>query len=81
VLDTLMRGATDTPHELIAAFEKGGLPRLLARRAPAEAPGWLREKVLEVCEAEATGPLPTVAAPSPLVLLGVRPGRDGRFRV
>ncbi|MBO2458899.1 hypothetical protein [Actinomadura violacea] len=70
VLDTLMRGAAGPELELIAAFEKGRLPQLLAKRAPAHAPGWLRDQVLAACEAEADRPLPTVAAPSPLVVIG-----------
>nr|WP_157430482.1 hypothetical protein [Actinomadura macra] len=68
VLDTLMRGA---PHlDLITAFEKGTLPRLLAQRAPSRPPGWLRDQVLAACEEEAVRPLPSVAAPSPLVVIG-----------
>ncbi|HEU5029333.1 MAG TPA: hypothetical protein VFV01_30795 [Spirillospora sp.] len=74
VLDTLMRGSAGPQLELIAAFEKGRLPQLLAKRAPAQAPGWLRDQVLAACEAEADRPLPSVAAPSPLVVIG----DDGR---
>ncbi|MEU6752022.1 hypothetical protein ABZ914_37890 [Spirillospora sp. NPDC046719] len=70
VLDTLMRGTAGPQLELISAFEKGRLPQLLAKRAPAQAPGWLRDQVLAACEAEADRPLPTVAAPSPLVVIG-----------
>lgn len=70
VLDILMRGATEPQLDLISAFEKGRLPQLLARRAPATAPGWLRDRVLAACEEEATRPLPSVAAPSPLVVIG-----------
>jgi DNA-directed RNA polymerase specialized sigma24 family protein len=79
VLDTLMRGTAGPQLELIAAFEKGRLPRLLAKRAPAQAPGWLREQVLAACEAEADRPLPSVAAPSPLVVIGDA-GRKPRER-
>lgn len=48
VLDALMRGTADpTRHlDVIAAFEKGRLPNLLARRAPAWAPVPLRDQVL-----------------------------------
>jgi DNA-directed RNA polymerase specialized sigma24 family protein len=70
VLDILMRGTTEPRLDLITAFEKGRLPQLLARRAPATAPGWLRDRVLSACEEEAARPLPTVAAPSPLVVIG-----------
>lgn len=70
VLDTLMRGTPEPHLELITAFEKGRLPQLLARRAPAQAPGRLREQVLAACEEEAARPLPSVVAPSPLVLIG-----------
>ncbi|MFC6878705.1 MULTISPECIES: hypothetical protein [Actinomadura] len=70
VLDTLMRGTSETPLELIAAFEKGRLPRLLAQRAPSRPPEGLRERVVEVCEAEATRSLPSVTAPTPLVVIG-----------
>ncbi|MDL4771832.1 RNA polymerase sigma factor [Actinomadura xylanilytica] len=77
VLDTLMRGTTEMSLELIAAFEKGRLPQLLARRSPALAPTWLREQVLDVCETEATRALPSVAVPSPLVVIGP-PGAAGR---
>ncbi|CNE81747.1 Uncharacterised protein [Mycobacterium tuberculosis] len=70
VLDLLMRGTAGPQPDLISAFEKGRLPRLLARRAPAHAPGWLRDRVLAACGEEATRPLPSVAAPSPLVVIG-----------
>jgi DNA-directed RNA polymerase specialized sigma24 family protein len=70
VLDILMRGTAEPRLDLISAFEKGRLPRLLARRAPARAPGWLREQVLAACEEEAARPLPSVIAPSPLVVIG-----------
>ncbi|MGC4955494.1 hypothetical protein ACLQ2P_19925 [Actinomadura citrea] len=70
VLDILMRGATEARLDLISAFEKGRLPRLLARRAPAHAPGWLRDQVLAACEEEAARPLPSVISPSPLVVIG-----------
>ncbi|NDU72863.1 hypothetical protein GWI34_09500 [Actinomadura sp. DSM 109109] len=80
VLDILMRGATEARHDLISAFEKGRLPRLLAGRAPAHAPGWLRDQVLAACEAEATRPLPSVAAPSPLVVIGETPAERRRGR-
>ncbi|TDD82176.1 hypothetical protein E1293_17155 [Actinomadura darangshiensis] len=70
VLDLLMRGTTEPRLDLIAAFEKGRLPQLLARRAPERAPGWLRDRVLAACEEEAARPLPSVTAPTPLVVIG-----------
>ncbi|WP_425549467.1 RNA polymerase sigma factor, partial [Actinomadura miaoliensis] len=72
VLDALMRApaGTRTHLELIGAFEKGRLPQLLARRAPAQPPRELRERVLAACEAEARRPLPSVTATSPLVVIG-----------
>ncbi|GAA1538703.1 hypothetical protein GCM10009678_21260 [Actinomadura kijaniata] len=83
VLDVLMRGGGTT--ELITAFEKGRLPRLLADRAPATAPDWLRERVLAACAEAlsgdpATRPLPAVTSPSPLVVIagGAGPAPRGR---
>ncbi|MFA1540967.1 RNA polymerase sigma factor [Actinomadura monticuli] len=70
VLDILMRGTAGPQPELITAFEKGRLPQLLARRAPDQAPGWLRDRVLAACAQEAARPLPSVAAPAPLVVIG-----------
>ncbi|TYK48951.1 RNA polymerase sigma factor [Actinomadura decatromicini] len=78
VLDFLMRGTTEPRLDLISAFEKGRLPQLLARRAPSGAPRELRHRVLAACEAEASRPLPTVAAPSPLIVIGSEQGRPGR---
>ncbi|WP_141577755.1 RNA polymerase sigma factor [Actinomadura sp. WMMA1423] len=78
VLDILMRGTAESRLDLISAFEKGRLPQLLARRAPAHAPGWLRDRVLAACEEEATRPLPSVISPSPLVVIG--PERADRRR-
>ncbi|MCQ0019690.1 RNA polymerase sigma factor [Actinomadura madurae] len=72
VLDILMRGTARPRLDLITAFEKGRLPRLLAGTAPSRAPRWLRAQVLAACEAEATRPLPSVSAPSPLVVIGPR---------
>ncbi|TDC57582.1 hypothetical protein E1281_04520 [Actinomadura sp. KC345] len=80
VLEILMRGTTEARHDLITAFEKKRLPRLLADRAPARAPGWLRDRVLAACEDEAVRPLPSVTVPSPLVVIGPdrpHPGRRG----
>lgn len=77
VLDILMRGAAESRLDLIAAFEKGRLPQLLARRAPSRAPGELRDRVLAACEQEAARPLPSVAAPTPLVI-GAARTRTGR---
>ncbi|MFV2175721.1 RNA polymerase sigma factor [Actinomadura sp. LOL_011] len=73
VLDILMRGTTEPRLDLITAFEKGRLPRLLASRAPARPPGWLRDRVVAACEEEAARDVPTVTAPIPLVVIG----RDG----
>ncbi|TDD65844.1 hypothetical protein, partial [Actinomadura rubrisoli] len=80
VLGTLMRGADGPQLDLIAAFEKGRLPQLLAKRAPARAPGWLRDQVLAACEEEAARPLPGVIAPSPLVVIGDGRTAQGRPR-
>ncbi|TDD73281.1 RNA polymerase sigma factor, partial [Actinomadura darangshiensis] len=54
VLDALMRGAADPAKhmDVIAAFEKGRLPHLLARRAPAGAPAPLRDQVLAAADEE-----------------------------
>ncbi|GAA2137670.1 hypothetical protein [Actinomadura napierensis] len=79
VLDTLMRGTAEPQLDVIAAFEKGRLPQLLAKRAPARAPDWLRAQVLAACEQEAAGPLPSVSAPTPLVVLG-EPDRRPRAK-
>ncbi|MEV4259708.1 hypothetical protein AB0J52_41660, partial [Spirillospora sp. NPDC049652] len=71
--DALMRGeagAGPATAEVIAAFEKGTLPRLLARRAPAGPPGALRDRVLASYEREADEPSPTATSPSPLVVIG-----------
>ncbi|MEU8798827.1 hypothetical protein [Spirillospora sp. NPDC048819] len=81
VLDILMRGTAEARLDLITAFEKKRLPRLLARRAPDRAPAWLREQVLAACEDEAVRRLPSVISPSPLVVIGSdgpRAGRSGR---
>ncbi|MFB4312473.1 RNA polymerase sigma factor [Actinomadura sp. 21ATH] len=82
VLDLLMRGAADPARhaEVVAAFEKGRLPRLLAARVPDRPPAWLRDQVLAACEGEAGRPLTGVVSPSPLVVIGSEvadsPGRD-----
>ncbi|MFC4056242.1 RNA polymerase sigma factor [Actinomadura syzygii] len=54
VLDDLLRGATDPAEhpDIIAAFEQGRLPHLLARRAPGLVPAPLRQHVLGVDEQE-----------------------------
>ncbi|MFI0355579.1 hypothetical protein [Actinomadura sp. 9N407] len=86
VLDRLMRGAADPAvhMELITAFEKGRLPRLLAGRVPDRPPAWLRDQVLAACADEVTHPLSDVVSPSPLVVIGsevaTRPGRDRATR-
>jgi DNA-directed RNA polymerase specialized sigma24 family protein len=73
VLDTLMRRPGETgPHHLdvIAAFEKGTLPQLLARRAPARPPEWLRDHVLAAVEGEQAQPMTALVAPNPVVVIG-----------
>ncbi|RFS83006.1 hypothetical protein D0T12_22680 [Actinomadura spongiicola] len=52
VLDALMRGTAEAAKhmDVITAFEKGRLPHLLARRAPALAPAPLRDRVLAVAD-------------------------------
>jgi DNA-directed RNA polymerase specialized sigma24 family protein len=74
VLDALMhRPTTDRHDDIIAAFEQGRLPTLLARRVPAEPPAGLRADVLtavtRALPAE-TGPLQvTTPGSAPLVVL------------
>ncbi|MFC5746859.1 sigma factor-like helix-turn-helix DNA-binding protein [Actinomadura rugatobispora] len=86
VVDQLMRGAPGDHRDVITAFEKGRLPHLLARRAPARPPSWLRDRVLEACDATATRPLTEITSPSPLVVIGSEVaappgrGRTGRDR-
>jgi|GEM_PF-689545 len=71
VVDLLMREpGSPYDQEIITAFERGMLPRLLARRAPERPPAALREQVLRACAAELERPLSTMAAPSPLVTIG-----------
>ncbi|RKS77018.1 DNA-directed RNA polymerase specialized sigma24 family protein [Actinomadura pelletieri DSM 43383] len=52
VLDALMRGTAEAAKhmDVITAFEKGRLPHLLARRAPALAPAPLRDRVLATAD-------------------------------
>ncbi|MBX6769307.1 MAG: hypothetical protein IRY90_19515, partial [Actinomadura rubrobrunea] len=78
VLDGLMRAPAATPAhmEVIGAFEKGRLPQLLARRAPARPPRGLRGRVLAACEAEARRPVSSVTTTSPLVVIGPEDARD-----
>ncbi|WP_433327113.1 RNA polymerase sigma factor [Spirillospora sp. CA-294931] len=85
VLDLLMRGAPARP-DVIPAFEKGRLPRLLASRAPEAPPAWLRDQVLDSCAGEAAErPLTGVTAPNPLVVIAggkpapAAPGRGRRL--
>jgi DNA-directed RNA polymerase specialized sigma24 family protein len=81
VLDALLPGPIRPEHEdVIAAFEKGTLDALLARRAPSWPPDGLRADVLAACGAETAGlqhtrPLP--AAQGPLVVIG--PGASEEF--
>ncbi|SEF81136.1 DNA-directed RNA polymerase specialized sigma subunit, sigma24 family [Thermomonospora echinospora] len=81
VLDRLMREPGSPYHsEIITAFEKGTLPRLLARRAPDRPPAALREQVLAACAAEIEQPLSTLAFPSPLVAIGPATTRPAASR-
>ncbi|MFG1999121.1 hypothetical protein ACGFNU_08235 [Spirillospora sp. NPDC048911] len=80
VLDVLMRETGPQSLEIIAAFEKGTLPRLLARRAPDQPPAWLREHVLTAFEGELTGPLPGIATSNPVVVIGSEAASKGRTR-
>jgi DNA-directed RNA polymerase specialized sigma24 family protein len=79
VLDVLLPGPVRPEYEeIIAAFEKGALDVLLARRAPEWPPAALRADVLAACDAEAgprTRPLPAVQGP--LVVIG--PGGSDEF--
>ncbi|GAA4232205.1 hypothetical protein GCM10022254_31480 [Actinomadura meridiana] len=84
VLDALMRGTADAADhmDVIAAFEQGRLPHLLARRAPAWAPAPLRDHVVAVAD----DPLDRLdgvltepeTATGPLVVIGpdTGPGAD-----
>jgi DNA-directed RNA polymerase specialized sigma24 family protein len=83
VLDVLLPGPIQTEHEeVIAAFEKGTLDTLLARRAPNSPPAALRADVLAACMAE-TAPARVTrsfsAAEGPLVVIG--PGTSNEFSV
>ncbi|TDC14891.1 RNA polymerase sigma factor, partial [Actinomadura bangladeshensis] len=57
VLDVLIRGHADPGEhmDVIAAFEKGRLPHLLARRASIWAPAPLRDQVLAAAERDEAG--------------------------
>jgi hypothetical protein len=57
VLDVLLRGNADPGEhmDVIAAFEKGRLPHLLARRASTWAPAPLRDQVLAAADREHDG--------------------------
>lgn len=71
VLDLLMRRpGSRYDAELITAFEKGTLPRALARRVPDRPPHRLREQVLAACADARRRPLSTVTTTSPLVVIG-----------
>ncbi|XRQ08934.1 hypothetical protein ACN3XK_72710 [Actinomadura welshii] len=73
VLDALIRGAADPAEhmEVIAAFEAGRLPHLLARRGPARAPAALRDRVLAGPDREETAgpPAESGAAADRLVVI------------
>ncbi|MEU5884659.1 RNA polymerase sigma factor [Spirillospora sp. NPDC047279] len=70
VLDVLMRDTGPQSLDVIAAFEKGSLAQLLARRTPAQPPVWLRERALAAFEGEMTRPLTGIVAPNPVVVIG-----------
>ncbi|MBC6470775.1 RNA polymerase sigma factor [Actinomadura alba] len=85
VLDALMHEPMSARHDdVIAAFEKGRLPELLARRAPAQPPALLRAEVLPFAgppvtpsrplpdTPPGTAPLPAVSPQMPLVVIGTR---------
>ncbi|KAB2339072.1 RNA polymerase sigma factor [Actinomadura rudentiformis] len=80
VLDLLMRGTGSQSLDLIAAFEKGTLPQLLAHRAPDQPPAWLREHTLAAFEGELTGPLPGIVTTNPVVVIGSGTEAKGRPR-
>lgn len=80
VLDALMHQPMSAPHDdIIAAFERGRLPLLLARQVPAEPPAGLRADVLATvthARPAETNPLPvTVPGAPPLVVMDPRRGR------
>ncbi|WP_165969447.1 sigma factor-like helix-turn-helix DNA-binding protein, partial [Actinomadura sp. KC06] len=94
VLDALMRRTADPAKhmDVIEAFEKGRLPNLLARRAPAFAPAPLRDHVLgnDVPDDEVheeLGHAPSVPVPPavppdptrPLVVIGSGAGTGAAF--
>ncbi|TYB46274.1 RNA polymerase sigma factor [Actinomadura chibensis] len=82
VLDALMRGAADPAEhmDVIAAFEQGRLPHLLARRAPGLAPAPLRDHVLGADdEYDVIGDEP-VTPGRPLVVIGADGADRGRSR-
>ncbi|TYB45591.1 RNA polymerase sigma factor [Actinomadura chibensis] len=66
ILDILIRDPAQSQLDVISAFEDNRLPNLLARRAPARAPGWLRDQVTAICEQESGWtPPPNIIEPAP----------------
>ncbi|WP_433473750.1 RNA polymerase sigma factor [Spirillospora sp. CA-142024] len=83
VLDALIRGVADPAKhmDVIAAFEKGRLPHLLARRAPTWAPAPLRDQVLTTADPERDEFGRAPAAPAgQLVVIGSEAGTTERRR-
>lgn len=81
VLDLLMRRpGSRYDAELIAAFEKGTLPRALASRAPDRPPHRLRAQVLAACADARRQPLSAVTTTSPLVVIGPATERQAARR-
>lgn len=81
VLDALIHQPMSAPHDdIIAAFERGRLPLLLARRVPAEPPADLRADVLATvthARPAETNPLPVTAPGAPpLVVVDRQRGRQ-----
>jgi DNA-directed RNA polymerase specialized sigma24 family protein len=85
VLDALMHEPMSARHDdVIAAFEKGRLPELLARRAPAQPPALLRAEILPYAgppvtparplpdTTPGTAPLPATSPQMPLVVIGAQ---------
>ncbi|MGP4023199.1 RNA polymerase sigma factor [Actinomadura sp. 3N407] len=79
VLDVLIRGTADPGKhmDVIAAFEKGRLPHLLARRASTWAPAPLRDQVLAAADRDSDefgrAPAEHAAPAGPLVVIGSGP--------
>ncbi|MFC5754274.1 sigma factor-like helix-turn-helix DNA-binding protein [Actinomadura rugatobispora] len=80
VLDALMRGAADPARhmDVIEAFERGRLPNLLARRAPAMAPAPLRDQVLAAADREEIGHAEPAVPAGEVVVIGSAGDEDPR---